>query len=121
MPTGLTQDSPADETLPPGPAPKALWKKMTTKMDDPVDGWKGLQKAAPKTTLSPEKKATKDLKNSKTVKTNKRYLTRASCKEMKLEEDKDHDIDLNDFSESQPTFGTQAWFPPEGEEDSECL
>ena len=121
MPTGMTQDSPNDETLPPGPAPKPVWKKMTTKADDPSDGWKGLQKAGPKTTLSPEKKAAKDLKNSKTVKTNKRYLTRASCKEMKIDEDKDQDIDLNDFSEAQPTFGTQAWFPPEGEEDSECL
>jgi hypothetical protein len=44
-------------------------------------------------------------------------------------EDKDLDIDLNDLSMAQPSqtpegqsaFGTQAWFPPGGEEDSECL
>ena len=121
MPTGLTQDSPTDDTPPPGPAPKALWKKTTTKADDPAEGWKGLQKAGPKNTLSPEKKGAKDPKATKTVKTNKRHLTRASCKEMKMGEDREQDMDLNDLTEPQLAFGTQPWFPPEGDDDSECL
>lgn len=148
-PSMPTQDSASDDTLPTSASSTTTntggWKKITSKTDDPPMPWPktvsttwGTSSRLHKTTLSPEKKPTKEIKDTKDAKVmktaeakTKRHLTRASCREMRQQAEAEQEDDQGANADSAramsstdfpPTFGgdTQAWFPPAGgnEEDS---